>query len=68
MLNTASLAGLESLDRLHRYQLVEEDFRPLLIERAKRATDKAAKKHLRKPFAKHSVQSNLVLGPSFQTR
>jgi hypothetical protein len=64
MLNTASLAGLEFLERFHSYQLVEEDFRPLLTERAKKAAEKASKKHPRKPFAKHSAQSNLVLGPS----
>lgn len=68
MLNTASLAGLEFVERLHRYRLVEEDFRPLLLEREKRAAEKASKKHFRKPIAKHSVHSNLVLGPNFQAR
>lgn len=68
MLNTASIAGSASLAKLHRYQLVEEDFRPLLIEREKAAAVKAAKRFLRKPFAKHSPQSNFVLGPSPSTR
>jgi hypothetical protein len=68
MLNAASLAGLEFVERLHNYRLVEEDFRHLLIEREKRAAEKASKKHLRKPIAKHSAQSSLVLGPNFQAR
>src|SRR5947208_8758424 len=49
MLNAASLAGLEFIERLHSYRLVEEDFRHLLIEREKRAAEKASKKHFRKP-------------------
>src|SRR4051794_11095998 len=54
MLNTASASGLDSLAKLHRYRLVEGDFRPFVIQRAKVAAEKAAKRSLRKPFAKHS--------------
>ena len=68
LLNTARTAGLASLAKLHRYQLAEEDFRPLLVQREKAAADKAAKRSLRKPFAKPSPKSNLVLGPSAETR
>jgi hypothetical protein len=68
MLNAACAAGLESLAKLQRYGLLEEDFRPLLVEREKVAAEKAARKFLRKPFAKHSPQSNVVLGPSASTR
>jgi hypothetical protein len=68
MLNAASAVGLESLERLHSYQLLEEDFLPLLVEREKVAAQKASRRSLRKPFVKHSPQSNVVLGPSFPTR
>lgn len=68
MLNTASIAGSASLAKLRKYELVQEDFRPLLVEREKVAAEKAARRSLRKPFVKHSPQSNLVLGPSSSTR
>jgi hypothetical protein len=67
MLKMASAAGLESLEKLQRYQLVEEDFRPLLLEREKVAAEKASRRFLRKPFVKRSPQSSIVLGPSFPT-
>jgi hypothetical protein len=68
MLNTACAAGLESLAKLHSYRLVEEDFRQLLLEREKVAAGKSARRFQRKPFSKHSPQSNVVLGPSASTR
>ena len=68
MLMAASGDGLKSLTRLHRYRLVEEDFRPLLVAREKVAAEKASRRFLRKPFVKHSPQSNVVLGSSFPTR
>jgi hypothetical protein len=68
MLKAASADGLKSLTRLHRYRLVEEDFRPLLVEREKVAAEKASRGFMRKPFVKHSRRSNVVLGPSFPTR
>jgi hypothetical protein len=68
MLKAASADGLESLTRLHRYRLVEEDFRPLLLEREKVAAEKAAKRSLSKPFVKHSPQCNVVLEPIAWTR
>jgi hypothetical protein len=68
MLNRASAAGSDSLSKLQRYRLVEEDFRQLLVEREKVAAEKASRGLVRKPFVKHSPQSNLVLGPRFPTR
>lgn len=68
MLNAACAAGSESLAKLQRYRLVEEDFRPLLVEREKAAAEKAGRRFLRKPFAKHSPQSNFVLGPNAWSR
>ena len=68
MLKAASADGLKSLTRLQRYRLVDEDFRPLLVAREKVAAEKASRRFLRKPFVKHSPQSNFVLGPSFPTR
>src|SRR4051794_33300330 len=64
MLKAASANGLKSLTRLHKYRLVEEDFRPLLVEREKVAAEKASRRFLKKPFVKHSPQSSVVLGPS----
>ena len=68
MLKAASVDGLKSLTRLQRYRLVEEDFRPLLLEREKVAAEKASRSFLSMPFVKHSPQSDVVLGPSFSTR
>ena len=68
MLNTACAAGVESLAKLCRYRLLEEDFRPLLVQREKLAAEKAARRFQRKPFAKHSPKSDVVLGSSASTR
>ena len=62
LLNTALLAWPNYLDRFHKYRVIEEDFRPMLIEREKRAAEKALKKSSRKPFRKPSFASNLRLG------
>jgi len=66
LLNTASLAGTDSLERLHRYGLVEEDFRSVLVEREKRAAKRAMRKPPRRPLRKPSSFSNVVLGSVFQ--
>ncbi len=62
MLTTACDAGPTYLDRLHTYRVVVEDFRPLLVEREKRAAEKAAKRPARRPFRRPPVTSNLHLG------
>lgn len=64
LLTMASIAGSEHLDRFHRYQVVGEDFRPLLMEREKKAAQKALKKPSRRPFRKPAFGSNLRLGRS----
>jgi hypothetical protein len=62
LLTTALLAGTNYLDRFHKYRVIGEDFRPMLIERERRAAEKALKKSSRKPFRKPSFASNLHLG------
>jgi hypothetical protein len=62
LLTTASLSGPNCLDGFHSYRVVGEDFRPLLIERERRAAEKALKKPSRKPFRKPQLTSNLHLG------
>jgi hypothetical protein len=53
MLTAASEAGPLSLERFHQYRVVEEDLRPLLNDREKRAALKALKpsprRFVRKP-------------------
>jgi len=67
LLTAASLAGPSSLERFRHYRVVEEDFGPLLIEREKRATEKALKKTARKPpFRRPPSTSNIHLGPNVQ--
>ena len=64
LLTAASVAGEGSLDRFHKYLVVEEDFTPLLRERQKVATEKALKKSARKPpFRRPPSTSNIHLGP-----
>lgn len=62
LLTTASVGGPTCLDRFQNYTVVGEDFRPLLIERERRAAEKELKKPGRKPFRKPSSTSNLRLG------
>ena len=62
LLTTANLAGPKYLDRFHKYQVIGQDFRPMLIERERRAAEKALKKSSRKPFRKPPFASNLHLG------
>jgi hypothetical protein len=62
LLTTASNGGPNCLDRFHKYRIVAEDFRPLLIERERKAAEKALKKPYRPPFRKPSFPSNLYLG------
>jgi hypothetical protein len=65
LLTTASVGGPDCLDRFHSYRVVGDDFRPLLVERERRAAEKALKKtSYRKPVRKPSLGSNLHLGTS----
>jgi hypothetical protein len=59
MLTSASLAGMTYLEKLRSYRVIDEDFRPLLIERERQAAQKALRKPPRKPFRKPSAESNL---------
>jgi len=43
MLTSASAAGGSSLEKFHRYRVVEEDLRPILVDRERRAAIKALK-------------------------
>jgi hypothetical protein len=61
LLITASLGGPAALDRFHRYQVVGADLRPLLVEREKRAAEKALKAQTRRPVRKPAHASNLRL-------
>lgn len=62
LLTTASDGGPNSLDRFRSYSVVGEDFRPLLMDRERKAEEKAFRKPSRKPFRKPSFTSNLHLG------
>jgi hypothetical protein len=62
LLTLASSGGVDCLTKFHNYRVVAEDFRPLLVERARKAAEKASKKPFRRSFQKPSFQSNLNLG------
>lgn len=62
LLTGASAGEPNSLNKFHSYRVVAEDFRPLLIERERRAAEKARKKPFRRPFRKPLFASNLQLG------
>ncbi len=66
LLTTASLAGPGFLERFQNYRVLAEDFRPLLVEREKRAAQKALKKPPRRPFRKPPSLSNIQLTSSVQ--
>ena len=61
LLNRASVGGQIDLDRFHRYRVVAEDFRPILMERERIAAEKASRVSLRRPVRKASHASNLHL-------
>lgn len=62
LLTAASVVGPDYLDRFHSYRVVAEDFRPLLMERERKAAEKALKKPVRPRFRRPSFASNLHLG------
>jgi hypothetical protein len=64
LLKTALLAGPSSLEKLQHYRILAEDLRPLLLERERRATEKALKKASHRPFRKPSFLSNIQLTKS----
>ena len=49
LLNTALLGGPGCLNALQHYRVVSEDFRPLLVERERRAAEKYLRKPIRRP-------------------
>ena len=57
LLTTASLDGPSFLEKLHHYIVVGDDFRPLLVERERRAALKALQRIPRKPARKPAVAS-----------
>src|SRR5438067_6502655 len=66
LLTTASLGGASFLERFHKYRVVAEDFCPLLIEREKRAAEKAMKKAPHRPIRKPGSISNIQLTSSIR--
>ncbi len=66
LLTTASLAGPTFLDRLRNYQVRKEDLRPLLVEREKRAAEKAMKRPPHRPVRKPGSISNIQLTSTLQ--
>lgn len=62
LLMTASVGGAGCLNRFLSYRVVDEDLRPLLVERELRKAEKALKKQPHRRPAKPSSTSNLRLG------
>lgn len=63
LLTAALLGGPGSLEKFRNYRVTDEDFASLLIEREKRASEKAMKKTARKPpFRRPPSTSNIHLG------
>ncbi len=59
MLTVALAAGPDSLQKLQHYRIVEEDLRPILVDRANRAALKALKTPPRRFVRKPPVTSQL---------
>lgn len=59
LLTSACLAGPTYLEKFQKYQIAVEDFRPLLVERERRAAEKALKKHPRRVLRTPAPVSNL---------
>jgi hypothetical protein len=62
LLTKALTAGPVQLEKLQSYQVVGDDFRPLLVEREKREAEKALKKRARTPYRRPGIASNLRMG------
>ena len=62
LLKTASLSGHEDFpEKFQSYCVIAEDFRALVMERERRAEEKALKKPPRRPSPKPGVLSNIQL-------
>jgi hypothetical protein len=61
LLTSASVAGPHDLEKFHQYRVVEEDLRPILVDRERRAALKAlkapARRFVRKPPDTSKFQS-----------
>jgi len=66
MLTTASLAGPTLLAKFHNYRVLESDFRSLLVDRERRAAEKALRKPPRRPFVKPSFPANVHSGTTLK--
>jgi hypothetical protein len=66
MLTTACLAGPTFLERFHNYRVLESDFRSLLVERERRAAEKALRKPPRRPFVKPSFTADVHSGTTLK--
>lgn len=61
LLETAFAGSPANLDRFHNYNVVAEDFRPLLVKRERETALKAQRKAHSSFVRKPSLSSNLVL-------
>ena len=59
LLKTALLAGPSFLEKFQHYRVLAEDLRPLLLERERRASEKAMKKSSYRPFRKPPSTSHI---------
>ena len=59
LLKTALQAGSNSLEKLQHYRVLVEDLRPLLLERERRAAEKALKRSPYRPFRKPASTSHI---------
>jgi|SRR4051812_40527928 hypothetical protein len=66
LLTTAASAGPGFLDTFRNYRVLESDFRPLLVERARQDAEKALRRPSRSPLRKPSLTSNVHLGATFK--
>ena len=62
LLTRAKETGISLLQGLQTYQVVNEDFRPLQIQREKIKAEKLLKSPGRRPYRKPSSSSNLHMG------
>lgn len=68
LLMTAASGGPDVWEKFRHYRVSAADFSPLLVERAKQAEEKAARKSPRRPFRKPSPTSNVHLGAMLKER
>lgn len=66
LLTAAAFGGASFLERFRHYRVIESDFRPLLVERARQAATKAMRKAPRQPARKPSSTSSVHLGTTFK--